>query len=88
MERIPPSPCLHSNERANVRAPHHEAFDAQTGKILFTHNVGGPVGGGVVSYEAGGQQHIAVVSGYVGSYNDFSPELGGANPTGTVFALK
>jgi alcohol dehydrogenase (cytochrome c) len=65
-----------------------EAFDAQTGRILFTHDVGGPVGGGVVSYEAGGKQHIAVVSGYVGSYNDFSPELGGANPTVTVFALK
>jgi alcohol dehydrogenase (cytochrome c) len=65
-----------------------EAFDAQTGRILFTHDVGGPVGGGVVSYEAGGKQHIAVVSGYVGSFNDFSPELGGANPTVTVFALK
>lgn len=65
-----------------------EAFDAQSGRILFTHDVGGPVGGGVVSYEAGGKQYVAVVSGYVGSYNDFSPELGGANPTVTVFGLK
>jgi hypothetical protein len=41
----------------------------------------------MLGYEAVGKQHIAV-SGYVGSYNDFSPELGGANPTVTVFALK
>jgi alcohol dehydrogenase (cytochrome c) len=65
-----------------------EAFDAQTGKVLFTRAVGGPVGGGVVSYAVRGKQHVAVVSGYIGSFNDFSPELGGANPTITVFALK
>jgi alcohol dehydrogenase (cytochrome c) len=65
-----------------------DAFDAKTGKILFTRNVGGPIGGGVVTYEAGSKQYVAVVSGYIGSYNDFSPELGGANPTITILALK
>src|SRR5207237_10052588 len=65
-----------------------EAFDAQTGKVLFTRAVGGPVGGGVVSYAVRGKQHVAVGSGYIGSFSDFSPELGGANPTITVFALK
>ncbi len=65
-----------------------EAFDAKTGKILYTHDVAGPVGGGVVSYAIRGKQYVAVVSGYVGSYNDFSPELGGANPMITVFSLK
>jgi alcohol dehydrogenase (cytochrome c) len=57
-----------------------EAFDANTGKVLYTHAVGGPVGKG--------KQHIAVVSGFVGLYNQVAPELGGANPTITVFALK
>lgn len=65
-----------------------EAFDAQTGKILCEQKVGGPIGGGLVTYESAGKQYVAVVSGYVGSYNDFSPDLGGANPTITVFALK
>jgi alcohol dehydrogenase (cytochrome c) len=65
-----------------------EAFDAQTGKILYEQKVGGPIGGGVVTYQSEGKQYVAVVSGYIGSYNDFSPDLGGANPTITVFALK
>jgi alcohol dehydrogenase (cytochrome c) len=65
-----------------------EAFDAANGSILYRHDVGGPVGGGVVSYAVQGKQYVAVVSGYIGSYNDFSPELGGANPTITVFTLK
>jgi alcohol dehydrogenase (cytochrome c) len=65
-----------------------EAFDANTGKVIYTHDVGGPVGGGVVSYSAQGKQHIAVVSGFVGLYNQVAPELGGVNPTITVFALK
>jgi alcohol dehydrogenase (cytochrome c) len=65
-----------------------EAFDAKTGKILYTHNVGGPVGGGVMSYAASGKQHVAVVSGFVGLYNLIAPELGGANPTITIFALQ
>lgn len=65
-----------------------EAFDAETGEILYQHNVGGPIGGGLVSYSVDGAQHIAVVSGFVGLYNAIAPELGGANPTITVFALK
>jgi alcohol dehydrogenase (cytochrome c) len=65
-----------------------KAFDANTGKILYAHAVAGPVGGGVVTYRVEGKQYIAVVSGYIGSYNDFAPELGGDNPTITVFGLK
>ena len=65
-----------------------DAFDAQNGKVLFTHDVGGPIGGGLVSYEAAGHQHLAVVSGYVGYYNILAPALGGSNPTVSVFALK
>jgi alcohol dehydrogenase (cytochrome c) len=64
-----------------------EAFDARTGGLLFKHNVGGPIGGGVISFMAGRKQYVAVVSGYVGLYNTAAPELGGANPTITVFSL-
>jgi alcohol dehydrogenase (cytochrome c) len=65
-----------------------EAFDATNGKILYKSNVGGPVGGGIVSYTAAGKQRVAVVSGFVGLYNDVAPDLGGANTTISVFALK
>jgi alcohol dehydrogenase (cytochrome c) len=65
-----------------------EAFDANNGKLLYTHNVGGPIAGGLVSYSSGDKQYVAVVSGFVGVYNTAAPELGGANPTITVFALK
>lgn len=64
------------------------AFDAASGKVLAKRQVGGPVGGGLINYEAAGHQHLAVVSGYVGYYNILAPELGGANPTITIFALK
>jgi hypothetical protein len=35
-----------------------------------------------------GHQHVAVVFGFVGVYNTIAPEIGGANPTVMVFALK
>jgi hypothetical protein len=60
----------------------------QTGKVLFTHNVGGPLGGGLVSYQAGGEQYVASVSGYVSTYNQVAPDLGGADPTITLFAAQ
>jgi len=64
-------------------------FDGNDGKILHRHNVGGPIAGGLVSYASGGKQYVAVVSGFVGGfYNQMAPEVGGGNPTITVFALK
>jgi hypothetical protein len=42
----------------------------------------------VITFAAGRKQYVAVVSGYVGLYNTAAPELGGANPTITVFALR
>jgi alcohol dehydrogenase (cytochrome c) len=62
-------------------------FDARNGHILYTHNVGGPPAGGTVTYEVEGHQDVAVVSGYMGVYNTIAPEIGGANPTVTVFAV-
>jgi hypothetical protein len=41
-----------------------------------------------VNYEAQGHQRVAVASAYLGVYNTIAPEIGGANPTITVFALK
>ena len=64
------------------------AFNARDGNVLYTHNVGGPIAGGLISYMSGGKQYLAVVSGYVGVYNQAAPELGGSNPTITLLALK
>jgi alcohol dehydrogenase (cytochrome c) len=38
-------------------------LDAASGRELFRFNTGGPIGGGVVTYEAAGRQHVAVASG-------------------------
>jgi alcohol dehydrogenase (cytochrome c) len=63
------------------------ALDAKTGKVLLRSALGGPAGGGVVTYSAGGVQNVAVVSGFVGVYNLVAPEIGGGNTTVTVFRL-
>lgn len=39
------------------------AFDAMTGKVLWRKTAGGAIGGGVIAFEAGGTQRIAVASG-------------------------
>ena len=65
------------------------AFDAKEGKVLFKYNLGGPAAGGLMSYAAGGNQYVGVVSGFVGGYyHQFAPAIEGGNPTITVFALK
>ena len=38
-------------------------FDAHSGKILFRSKVGGPVGGGVVTYMVEGKQYVAIAAG-------------------------
>ena len=63
------------------------ALDARSGKVLLRSELGGPAGGGVVTYSAGGRQNVAVVSGLVGVYNLIAPEIGGGNTTVTVFRL-
>ncbi len=42
---------------------HLRAFDADTGKVLWALDVGQSIGGGIVSYSAGGRQLVAVASG-------------------------
>jgi alcohol dehydrogenase (cytochrome c) len=39
------------------------ALDAETGKVLYRFNTGGPIGGGVVTYQVDGKQYVAVMSG-------------------------
>ena len=42
---------------------HLRAFDADTGAVLFELETGQSIGGGIVSYSAGGRQRIGVASG-------------------------
>jgi alcohol dehydrogenase (cytochrome c) len=63
------------------------ALDARSGRVLLRSELGGPAGGGVVTYSAHGRQNVAVVSGLVGVYNLVAPEIGGGNTTVTVFRL-
>jgi alcohol dehydrogenase (cytochrome c) len=38
-------------------------LDARSGEVLYRFNTGGPIGGGIVSYEVKGKQYVAVTSG-------------------------
>jgi alcohol dehydrogenase (cytochrome c) len=58
------------------------AFDARTGKVLYRFQTGGRIGGGVISYLAGGRQYIATTSGRPGFW--FGDQ---GSPTVFVFAL-
>jgi alcohol dehydrogenase (cytochrome c) len=60
------------------------ALDAETGAELYRFNTGGPMGGGAITYQAGGKQYVAAVSG-TPSPGWALPELGAA--TVFVFAL-
>jgi alcohol dehydrogenase (cytochrome c) len=39
------------------------ALDADAGTVLWRDSTGFPVGGGLISYQAGAHQHIAVAAG-------------------------
>jgi len=53
------------------------AYDAATGKELWSHNDGTGHQGGIMSYSAGGKQYIAVVAGFGGMVSDdFAPTFG------------
>ncbi len=55
------------------------ALDADSGKLLYRFPVGGPVAGGVITYEIRGKQYVAAVSGFISKFF----ELGGADEGGT-----
>jgi alcohol dehydrogenase (cytochrome c) len=60
------------------------ALDAATGDVLYRFNAGGPMGGGIVTYEAQGRQYIAVAAG---SPSNFWTSGNAGAPTIVVFAL-
>ena len=60
------------------------AFDAATGSVRYRFNTGGPIGGGIVSYEVSNRQYIAVASGRPSRF--WIQEHSG-NPLVMVFAL-
>src|SRR6267154_2926725 len=62
----------------NFRNPH---------KVLLRSPLGGPAAGGTITYSARGEQNVAIVSGFVGVHNMIAPEIGGGNPTVTIFRL-
>jgi alcohol dehydrogenase (cytochrome c) len=39
------------------------ALDAKSGNVRYRFNTGGPIGAGIITYETGGRQYIAVASG-------------------------
>jgi alcohol dehydrogenase (cytochrome c) len=60
------------------------ALDARDGKVLYRFNTGGGIGGGVVTYEEGGKQYVAVMSGKPSPF--WVSEIAGA-PTVFLFSL-
>ena len=59
-------------------------LDARSGEVLYRFNTGGPMGGGVVTYAAGGRQYAAVASG---SPSNFWTLGYPGSPTIVVFSL-
>ena len=41
-------------------------LDARTGKTLYSFDTGGPIAGGVITYQVKGKQYVAVASGHSG----------------------
>ena len=60
------------------------ALDANTGAVRYRFNTGGAIGGGIVTYQAGGAQYIAVASGRPSA---FWTRAHPGSPTIVVFAL-
>jgi alcohol dehydrogenase (cytochrome c) len=60
------------------------AFDARDGRELYRFNTGGPMGGGIVTYDVGGKQYIAAASG---SPSGFWVDENRGSPTIVVFKL-
>jgi len=55
-----------------------DAYDAATGKKLWSHNDGQGHDGGIISYEAKGKQYIAVMTGWGSLVGDGYGDLWGA----------
>jgi alcohol dehydrogenase (cytochrome c) len=60
------------------------ALDADNGKELYRFNVGGPMVGGITTYQAGGTQYVAAVTGMANSMWQADP----GSSTVVVFSLR
>lgn len=60
------------------------ALDARSGEVLYRFNTGGAIGGGIVTYEEGGKQYVAVMSGKPSAF--WVNQVAGS-PTVFLFAL-
>jgi alcohol dehydrogenase (cytochrome c) len=60
-------------------------LDAESGRELYRSYTGGPIGGGVVTYEVDGKQYVAVASGDPSILNWRTGH--GGSPTVLVYAL-
>ena len=59
-------------------------LDARSGDVLYRFNTGGPIGGGIVTYEVKGKQYVAVTSGRP---SPFWVDQNSGSPTVFLFAL-
>ena len=66
------------------------AFAADTGKVLWTVNVGMPVMAAPVTFDEGGEQYVAVAAGYGGAYALTSAfnDNPGPRPNGRIYVFK
>ena len=60
-------------------------LEAASGKELYRFNTGGPMGGGIVTYEIAGRQYVAVTSG---APSTFWVDKNPGAPTVLIFALR
>jgi PQQ-dependent dehydrogenase (methanol/ethanol family) len=60
------------------------ALDGRDGKVLYRFNTGGPIGGGVITYQVEGKQYVATTSGATTAFLWRTPP---ASSTIVVFAL-
>lgn len=69
---------------------HLRAFAADTGKVLWTVQLGMPIMAAPVTFEVGGAQYVAVAGGYGGAYALTSPfnDNPGPRPNGRLFVFR
>src|SRR5262249_39291737 len=63
------------------------AIDSSTGKFLYRFNAGGPIAGGVITYQVQGRQYVAAVSGFISDFFALSGGDQGGTPTIVLFSL-
>jgi len=63
------------------------AWDARSGKMLWTFQTGSGIHGSPITYRVDGKQYIAVPSGWGGWVEGFAPEMYGASRGSALFVF-